>query len=105
MIPLDIGTRISELRTQKGYSVYKLAKLSEVSATYIHELEDGKKQPTVEVLSRICSALDITLAEFFSPETNSDSIPPELQRLLDTAKSLTPEQLRQLNEFLKTLKK
>lgn len=99
---MDVASRLKELRTQREYSVYKLAKLSEISATYIHEIEDGKKQPTVEVLSRLCSALGITLADFFADDA-SNNIRPELRELLVNAKVLTPEQLQALNEFIKTL--
>lgn len=69
---MNISERLKEIRNKKGYSVYKLAQLSEISSTYIHEIEKGKKQPTVEVLSKLCKAMDIDLSQFFSKDNDKD---------------------------------
>ena len=62
---MDIGKRISFFREAKGYSVNKLATLSGISQSYLRDVELGKKNPTVEILSYLCGALDISLQEFF----------------------------------------
>ena len=66
---MEIGKRITFFRTAKHYTVNKLATLSGISQSYLRDVELGKKKPTVEVLSYICDALDITLCDFFDMET------------------------------------
>ena len=62
---MDIGKRISFLRELKEYSVNRLATFSEISQSYLRDVELGKKNPTVEVLSYLCEALGISLKDFF----------------------------------------
>ncbi len=92
---MNVGKRITELRISKGISVNKLANLSGVSQSYLRDIELGNKNPTVEYLSYICEALDITLEYFFTEET-TDS-------LTNAIKKLSPSQRKLLTEFLNSL--
>ena len=58
---MDVGKRISLFRESKGYSVNKLATLSGISQSYLRDVELRKKNPTVEIISYLCDALDISL--------------------------------------------
>lgn len=48
---MDVGKQITFFRTEKGYSVNKLATLSGISQSYLREIELGNKNPTVEILT------------------------------------------------------
>ncbi|MBO8136766.1 MAG: helix-turn-helix transcriptional regulator [Desulfotomaculum sp.] len=100
---MNIAKRLKELRESKGFSVYKLSKLSEISSTYLHEIERGEKQPTVEKVSRICKALGITLAEFFADTQETEPLPPEIKRITELARQLHPYQLETFTELLEAL--
>ena len=58
---MDVGKRIVELRERKNMSTNKLANLAGISQSYLRDLEMDKKNPTVEMLSYICFALDISV--------------------------------------------
>ena len=45
-----------------------------VSPTYIYQLEQGLKSPTVEYLGYICAGLNISLAEFFAEEQSEKNV-------------------------------
>ncbi len=87
----DVGKRISHFRTQKNYSVNRLANLSGISQSFLRDVELGKKNITVEYLSYICDALDITLAEFFSDsvreQMSCDLIVSRIRRLTEKQRS------------------
>lgn len=74
---MDIAARVIKWREKAGLSTYKLSKLSGVSQTYLREVEQGSKQPTVEIIDRICSGLGITLGEFFTEEVGSQDLPED----------------------------
>ena len=93
----DIGLKIEKLRNKKGYKRNQLANMAGVSPTYIKDIEEGRKNPTVQYLGYICEALDLTLQQFFTEETS-----PENQ---DKLGQLTAHQQQLLNEFLKSLLK
>ena len=99
---MNVGDRIKRLREAAGLSKGRLAEKADLSPSYIGQLEAKIKQPTVEVISRICAALGITLAEFFAEDTQG--MPPDIRQLVREAEGLTPEQRRKLIEFIKSMK-
>ena len=98
---MDIANRITELRSQSGYSIYKLAKIAGISQTFLREVELGEKQPTVHILEKICSALGKTLLEFFDEEGNDYiSLPDSLKPLITQLRDLRPSQISLLKGFI-----
>ena len=61
----QLGRRIAFLRKAKKLSQIDLATDSMVAKSYLSELERGKRNPSVLVLSRIAIALGTTLEELF----------------------------------------
>lgn len=56
-----LGTKIRELRKQKGYTLDKLAELTDSSKSYIWELENkNPPRPSADKVARIASALGVT---------------------------------------------
>ncbi len=97
---MDIGARIIFLREKKNITTNKLANMAGISQSYLRELELGKKNPTVEILSLICEALDLSIREFFS-DSESDIQP----FLLSALEGLTEAQQLQLAKFINEMKK
>lgn len=95
MLFLNVGSRITQLRTEKGISVNKLAHISGVSQSYLRDIELGNKQPTVEYLDYICEGLGITIQQFFDEEDTNG--------LEKAMLKLTSEQRCKLIEFLESL--
>lgn len=61
----SLGEKIQQLRKKKGYSLDKLAELTESSKSYLWELENprpGKKivKPSAEKLTQIAKILSVT---------------------------------------------
>ena len=98
---MDVGKRISFFRIAKGYSVNKLATLSGISQSYLRDIELGNKNPTVEILSYLCDALDISLKEFFDTETTNSFLDEPIFKAIY---QLTPNQRKQLSAFLSSMK-
>lgn len=48
-------------RTEKGLSQYKLARLLEVDQSTINHIEQGRRNPSFELLLKICQVLEIPL--------------------------------------------
>ena len=61
----DFGSRIKDLRIQKGLSQQQLADLVSVSRQTINAIEKGDYNPTIKLCLAICKALDKTLDDLF----------------------------------------
>lgn len=83
----DVSKRITYLRTQKNYSVNKLANAAGISQSFLRDVELGNKNITVEYLSYICEALGISLADFFSDSfserMSNDFVTSKIYRLTE----------------------
>lgn len=55
----DFGQRVRDLRTSKKWSIQTLADQSGVNPGYLSEVERGARNPTLEVILSIASALDV----------------------------------------------
>ena len=64
-IKVKIGQRIKELRKNLEISQEALAYQAEVDRTYVTDVENGRRNVSVEILERLIKALNISFAEFF----------------------------------------
>lgn len=54
----EIGERIHKLRTESGFSLYKLEKKTGVKAHHIAQIEKAQICPRVDILQRLLVALN-----------------------------------------------
>jgi len=59
------GNVVRSLRKEKGLSQESLAQLTGLHRTYIGGIERGERNLSLKNISIICSALGISIAEFF----------------------------------------
>lgn len=60
-----LGLRIKYLRKEIGWSQEDLALEANINKNYICDLENGRRNPSLEILERIAAAFQITLSELF----------------------------------------
>lgn len=64
-----IKIRITELCNEKSITIYELGKLSEIRATTIYSIIDGKSNnPSIISIENICEGLNISVRDFFDDE-------------------------------------
>ena len=61
----QLGMRIRFLRQQRRWSQEDLALNANINKNYISDLENGRRNPSLEILERIALAFNISLAELF----------------------------------------
>lgn len=59
-ICIRTGRNLRRLRTRRGYSLDRLAKVSGVSRAMLGQIETGKSSPTLNVLAKIAAALEVS---------------------------------------------
>lgn len=85
-----VRNRISELRTKKGVSEYKMSLDLGHSRSYMHSISSGKALPSFSEFLYICEYLGVTPKEFFDAETNEPQMVCDLMKL---AKKLPADDL------------
>ncbi len=60
---IHFGTRLRELRKQKGFSQEGFADYAEMHRTYLGGLERGERNPTLTVMVKIASSLGVSLSK------------------------------------------
>lgn len=68
----DLGKRIKELRNQRGMILTELGERTNLSASYLSQIERDKATPSLATLSSIAEALDVELRYFF--ETDAEPV-------------------------------
>lgn len=64
-IQRDLGKRIRNLRSRRGWSQEEFAAVSGLHRTYIGAVERGEKNLTVSTLHTLARTLDTTIAQLF----------------------------------------
>jgi transcriptional regulator with XRE-family HTH domain len=64
-IKIKVGQRIREIRKELGISQEALANKAEIDRTYITDVENGRRNISIENLERILAALNVEFKGFF----------------------------------------
>lgn len=60
-----LGLRIKFLRNERKWSQEDLALEANINKNYISDLENGRRNPSLDILERIARAFGISLEELF----------------------------------------
>lgn len=100
-----LGEKIRKLRKEKGYTLDRLAELTESSKSYIWELENkSPPRPSADKVSRIAEALGVTsdfLSDDIATTPTQDVKDAAFFRRYRQLPDPTKEKLRQMLEILK----
>ncbi len=64
-IKVAVGQRIKELRNDLGISQEALANKADIDRTYVTDVENGRRNISIENLERLTIALNIPFKDFF----------------------------------------
>ena len=62
----DFGKHLKQLRQRCELTQQALAEKADISISFLGAIERGKKSPTIDVLQKLATALNITLGELVS---------------------------------------
>ena len=106
MIEQDVLNRIQQLLEFKHWTLYKLAKESNIAYSSLNNIFNRQTCPTIVTLEKICKGFNMSLSEFFSFNTNplrNESLTFEQQDLLNSYDELSSQDKLLLKAYLKGL--
>lgn len=72
-ITIEFGKRLRNIRIKKNYSMESLAFDAGMNYSYISQLENGKRNPTLRVLCKLSIALNIPIYELLPVNLEFDN--------------------------------
>lgn len=67
-----VGRNFARLRAESGWSQEQVAERANLSQQYLSDLENGKRNPTVETLYAIAQAFGVSHVELVKPNGYDD---------------------------------
>ena len=89
---MSIGGKIKDLRKERKLTQVELAKKSNISRSYLTDIENDRYNPSIETLKAIANSLEVTLSDILSDKVAEDnslnyrdkkSITKDLKKLMD----------------------
>lgn len=83
-----LGKMIRQLREGKGLTLSALSTEVGISRTYLWQLEKGKRNPSLKIIKKIATSLDVPVStlinepQVFQPTTNIPTFPSELFQVI-----------------------
>lgn len=62
---MKIGDKIRKARKSKNYVLKDVSKLTNISVSYLSDIENDRSNPPLDTLEILCKVLDIPLYDFF----------------------------------------
>jgi len=111
-----LSDNIKKLISINKITAKKLAEMVGVSPTHISYILNNKREPSIELLGKIATALGVSIDETFQDKTSKEpsslseiSLNNEKQKQINTVaahldeKNLTPQKLKLLNDYIDIL--
>lgn len=86
---MNIGEKIKGLRKKYNIKSFELADKIGISKIFLSNIETGKRNPSSEVVKKMCEIFQISLSEFYEGVESNEA--PKIKTIGE-----------QLDEFLKT---
>lgn len=74
-VKLIFGLKLRQVRSDKGFSLFQLGKMTGLSKSYLNEIEKGKKYPKTDKIILIANALEVSYDELVSLKLDKNLSP------------------------------
>ena len=100
---MNIGKRIKLLRVGMGLTQSDLAEKAGLSRTAVWNYENDKRVPSVEILDRIATTLNVKPTEFISSEPDTEIVNIAVSGLKGIEEMKEPQRTEELEKAARTV--
>ncbi len=107
---MNLGDAIRKIRHSKGLSQGEMQKRTGILRSYLSRVENGHTVPSLATLQRLATAMEVRLADFFSPDGGivpepqlSEAATEYLGELKSYLPNLSAEQKQELLDMVKEM--
>ena len=99
---MDVKARLQQLMDDRGWTIYRIAKEANIPWSTIRNMFKRNTEPSISTLEALCSALGMTLPQFFDVD-NEMGLSPEQSQLLQQWSKLREKDKRLVSELINAL--
>ncbi|MCD8353014.1 MAG: helix-turn-helix transcriptional regulator [Clostridiales bacterium] len=96
---MDVIARIQELREERGWTNYQLAKKAGLSQSTISSAMNRANNVTVQTIQKCCDAFGITMVEFFDDGLRPKEFSMRERKLIEEWRKL-PSEIKSATEMM-----
>lgn len=74
---MSLGTRVMQIRTQKGLTQQEISRRTGIDGSYLSRIENRHLEPRPTTLRKIAEALGVSLSEFFQDKPGARQADPQ----------------------------
>ncbi|MCI8669324.1 MAG: helix-turn-helix transcriptional regulator [Lachnospiraceae bacterium] len=102
MQDLEINSRIRQLITDKGYTIYQLSKESSIPLSTLYGIINNVYLPSIHTLIIICKFLNVSMGEFFLECCSAGSfyLSPSEEQHIFLYRSISSRLQNHIDEYL-----
>ncbi|EHN15808.1 helix-turn-helix domain-containing protein [Clostridium sporogenes] len=102
-----LGDNIKKFRIEKGLSLNKLAKMCDISPSYLSDLENNKSyNPSTEKLNKLAEQLNVRIEDFYKTDPDEiDQLEEDIKLLYSKAKKLSKSNIKKMLDMIDQLEK
>ncbi len=100
---MDLVKRITDLREERQWTVYHLAKVAGISQSTLSNLINRGNNPSIDTLEKIAYAFGLTLSQFFNVDEERMYVTGVQKELLDCWNSMDMVQREKTLSYIKGL--
>jgi len=97
---VEITDKIIRLKEERCWSYYQLAQRANVPQSVISNFISRGNAPSIHTLEKICSAFEITLAQFFDTDDMAQTLTDEQRALVNDWNSLRQDQKEKVKAYI-----
>lgn len=94
---MDLGSKLKNIRKNiKGYTLQDVFEGTEISVSFLSDMERGKTKPSLETLQKLANFYQVNLSDLLDEDQENkleqkDLYPPGLRELMQEDANLDPE--------------
>ena len=92
--------RIIELCDARGWTIYRLAKESDITYSTLSTLINKVNMPSMSTLSKLCHGFNITLSQFFDTNNCDKRLSDKEKKHLDRWNALTDGNQNKIDDYI-----
>lgn len=96
------GKNLKYIRKSKNYTSEQLSELCNVNPVYIRQLESGAKSPSLDMLIKLCNALDVSPSYLLEADLSRNEL-AERNNFTAKLEHLSADQIKKLEIIIDVL--